>query len=124
MCDNPTLYSPLALAFLGDAVFDLLVREQLLLEANRPVKKLHEQAAKRVNAKDQALATQKLFPLLTEEEAVILRRGQNAKPGHVPPGCTREEYARATALEAMFGWLWLSGKFERARQLFDVLYHV
>ena len=118
MCDNPTLLSPLGLAFLGDAVFDVLVREQLLVEANRPVKKLHGQAAKRVNAGAQAQSYEKILPLLTEEEAAISRRGQNAKPGHVPAGCSREEYARATALEALFGWLWLNGRFERARELF------
>ena len=121
MCDNPTLLSPLALAFLGDAVFDILVREHLLLEANRPVRKLHQESAKRVNAGDQAQAVVKITPLLTEEEAAVLRRGHNAKPGHVPAGCTREEYAQATALEALFGWLWLSGRFERARELFGMI---
>ena len=120
-CDTPALYSPLALAFLGDAVFDILVREQLLLEANRPVRDLHRESVQRVNAGEQARAMQKFFPLLTEEEAAVLRRGRNAKPGHVPPGCTREEYARATALEALFGWLWLSGRFDRARELFGML---
>jgi len=128
MCDNSefriqnsALYSPLALAFLGDAVFDILVREQLLLEANRPVRDLHRESARQVNAGEQARAMLKLAPLLTEEEAAVLRRGRNAKPGHVPPGCTREEYARATALEALFGWLWLSGRFDRARELFGIL---
>lgn len=121
MCDSPGLLSPLGLAFLGDTVFDLLVREQLLLEANRPVKKLHEQAAKRVNAQAQAQALDAILPLLTEEEAAVARRGRNAKPGHVPAVCTREEYARATALESLFGWLWLCGRFGRARELFDLM---
>jgi len=121
MCADPALFSPLALAFLGDAVFGLLVRESLLLEANRPARELHRASAQRVNAKAQAQVVQRLLPLLTEEEAVLLRRGQNAKPGHVPAGCTREEYARATALETLFGWLWLSGRFDRARELFERL---
>ena len=120
MCDNPGHYSPLALAFLGDAVFGLLVRERLLLEANRPAAKLHRESIKQVNAAAQALAAKKILPRLTEEEAAVLRRGQNAKPAHVASGCTREEYARATALEALFGWLWLMGRFERARELFVV----
>jgi ribonuclease-3 family protein len=118
---RPELYSPLALAFLGDAVFGLLARERLLLEANRPPRALHRESAGLVNAKEQARAMEGLLPLLTQEELVVLRRGRNAKPAHAPPGCTREEYAKATALEALFGWLWLSGRFERARALFVCL---
>ena len=121
MCDSPGRFSPLNLAFLGDAVFAVLVRERLLLEANRPVGELHRENTKRVNAREQARMAENLFPQLTPEEAAILRRGRNAKPSHVPAGCSREEYARATALEALFGWLWLSGRFERARKLFEMM---
>jgi len=117
---DPTHYSPLALAFLGDAVFGLLARECLLLRANRPAGELHSHAAEFVNAQAQARRAKQLLPLLTEEEAAVFRRGKNAKPGHTPQSCTREEYAMATGLEALFGWLWLKGSFDRARELFEV----
>ena len=116
---NPTQLSPLALAFIGDAVFDLLVRGALLEQPARPQHKLHKESAQRVNARAQAELAKKILPLLDEEEAEIFRRGRNAKPGHVPRGFTRGEYALATALEALLGWLWLEGRFERARELFE-----
>jgi len=116
---NPTQLSPLALAFLGDTVFDLLVRASLLEQPARPQHQLHKESAQRVNARAQAELAKKILPLLDEEEANIFRRGQNAKPGHIPRGFTRVEYSLATALEALFGWLWLSGRFERAKELFE-----
>ena len=117
MNDNPSLYSPLALAFLGDAVFGLLVREALLLEANRPAGELHRLATAQVNAQAQAKLARALLPQLTEEEAAVFRRGKNAKPGTIPQSCTPTDYALATGLEALFGWLWLKGAFDRAREL-------
>jgi len=119
MMFEPNHLSPLALAFLGDTIFDLLVREALLREANRPPEKLHLAAKEQVNCRAQARFYERLLPLLNEGEADILRRGKNAKPGHVPPRQTREDYAKATAVEALFGWLWLRGEFERARELFE-----
>jgi ribonuclease-3 family protein len=115
---NPTQQSPLALAFIGDAVFDLCVRGRLLERPARPQRQLHRESARLVNARAQAEMAKKILPLLSEEEADIFRRGQNAKPGHVPRGFTRVEYSLATALEALFGWLWLSGIWDRARELF------
>lgn len=115
---NPTQYSPLALAFLGDAVFDLLVREHLLMQANRPAGDLHKLATAQVNARAQAELAQRLQPQLTEEEAAVLRRGKNAKPGTLPQSCTAKEYALATGLEALFGWLWLRGDEARVRKIF------
>jgi len=117
MCDNPSLYSPLALAFFGDAVFGLLVREQLLLEANRPAGELHKLATAQVNARAQAKLVKALRPQLSEEEAAVFRRGKNAKTGTIPQSCSATDYALATGLEALFGWLWLKGEFDRAREL-------
>ncbi|MCL2494377.1 MAG: ribonuclease III [Oscillospiraceae bacterium] len=119
---NPTQLPPLALAFIGDTVFDLLVREALLDGPARPQRQLHKESAVRVNARAQAELAKKILPLLGGEEAEIFRRGQNAQPGHVPRGFTRGEYALATALEALFGWLWLCGRLERARELFDYIF--
>jgi len=118
---NPTSLPPLALAFIGDAVFSLLVRESLLEQPARPQRQLHRESAAQVNARAQAEIAKKILPLLGEEEADIFRRGQNAKPGHVPRGFTRGEYSLATALEALFGWLWLQGKPERAKELFAMM---
>jgi ribonuclease-3 family protein len=116
--ERPELCSPLGLAFVGDAVYDLLTREALLREANRPPKKLQHLTAAQVNARAQAQAAVRLLPLLTPQEAALFRRGKNAQPGHVPRSCTKEEYSMATALECLYGWLWLSGQQERARALF------
>jgi len=121
MIMNPTSLSPLALAFIGDTVFDLLVRGALLEQSARPQRQLHRESAQWVNARAQAELAKKILPLLDEEEANIFRRGQNAKPGHIPRGFTRGEYSLATALEALFGWLWLSGRFERAKELFKFI---
>ena len=78
---DPDLLSPLTLAFIGDTVFDLLVRGNLVMQANRPVGKLHPLAAKRVCAAAQARAAQVIAPVLTEHEADIYRRGRNAHTG-------------------------------------------
>lgn len=116
---NPNTYSPLALAFLGDAVYGLLVRERLLLAANRPARRLHTLSVQAVNARAQAQAAQKILPMLTEEELSVYKRGRNAHPGHTPKNQSEGDYHSATGLEALFGWLYLHGAEERLRALFD-----
>lgn len=116
---NPNTYSPLALAFLGDAVYGLLVREQLLLTANRPAGKLHTLSVQAVNARAQAEAVHKILPMLTEEELAVYKRGRNAHPGHTPKNQSGGDYHSATGLESLFGWLYLHGSEERLRALFD-----
>lgn len=116
---NPNTYSPLALAFLGDAVYGLLVREQLLLTANRPAGKLHTLSVQAVNARAQAEAVHKILPMLNEEELAVYKRGRNAHPGHTPKNQSEGDYHSATGLEALFGWLYLHGAEERLRALFD-----
>lgn len=116
---NPNTYSPLALAFLGDAVYGLLVREQLLLTANRPVGKLHTLSVQSVNARAQAEAMKKILPMLTEEELAVYKRGRNAHPGHTPKNQSEGDYHSATGLEALFGWLYLQNAEARLRELFD-----
>ena len=109
---DPDLLSPLTLAFIGDTVFDLLVRGNLVMQANRPVGKLHPLAA-------QARAAQVIAPVLTEHEADIYRRGRNAHTGRVPKSASSAEYHSATGLEALFGWLYLSGQDKRIEELFE-----
>ncbi len=116
--ENPNQLSPLTLAFLGDAVFELLVRERLVKEANRQSKKLHAESIKLVNAVSQSQAVEKILPLLSEEETAVYRRGKNAKVEHIPKGATVMQYNMATGLEALFGWLYLNGSTDRINELF------
>jgi ribonuclease-3 family protein len=113
---NVRTLSPLTLAFVGDGVFELMVREKLACEANRPNGELHKLAVKIVCAEAQAAAMETLLPLLTEDEAAAYRRGRNA---HTPR--TGEDYHRATGLEALFGYLYLTGQIERVRELFGII---
>ena len=116
---DPDLLSPLTLAFVGDTVFDLLVRGNLVMQANRPVGKLHPLAATKVCAAAQARDARDIAPLLTEREADIYRGGRNAHTGRIPKSASSAEYHSATGLEALFGWLYLSGRDDRIEELFE-----
>lgn len=116
-CD-PRQLSPLTLAFVGDGVFELFVREKLVCQGNCPVKSLHKRSVAQVCCGAQAAVGKKLLPLLTEEEAAVYNRGRNAHVGHVPKNAEVADYHAATALEALFGYVYLSGSIERLRELF------
>ena len=113
--------SPLNLAFVGDTVFDLFVRERLVCRANRPVNKLHKEATTMVKASAQAEAVQKIMPVLTEEEISVFKRGRNAHTNHKAKNASEGDYHYATGLEPLFGYLYLSGEKERLRELFDII---
>ena len=117
-CD-PKSYSPLALAFVGDCVYELFVRERLACAGNCPAGKLHSRSVESVRCSAQAAAAERILPLLTEEEAAVLRRGRNANPGHKPRHAETADYRMATALEALFGYLYLKGEIPRLRELFE-----
>lgn len=119
-CDVNNL-SPLTLAFMGDTVFDLFVRERLICQANRPVNKLHNLASKTVNAASQAEAVKKIMDILTEEEQAVFRRGRNTHTNHKAKNATEGDYHYATGFEALFGYLYLKGNIERLRELFDII---
>lgn len=119
-CD-PKRMGPLALAFVGDAVFELFVRERLVCRAERPVSELHRASVEQVCAQAQAGFVQKLLPALTEEEQDILRRGRNAHSNHVPKNAEPADYHAATAFEALFGYLYLCGRLQRLRELFGLV---
>lgn len=114
-------YSPLSLAFLGDSVYDTLVREHLLRIANMPVSKLHSAKIKLVCAEFQSAAYEKLAEVLDEKELAVLKRGRNATGNTVPKHADAVEYRRATAIECLFGYLFLLGRNDRIYELFSVM---
>jgi ribonuclease-3 family protein len=111
----------LALAHVGDAVYELLVRSMLCSEKNAPVMQLHRLTVKKVCAEAQAAAAEKLLPLFTEEELAVYKRGRNTKVTSAPHHAEIAQYHAATGLEALFGWLYLQGKSARIGELFAAI---
>lgn len=109
----------LSLAFLGDGVYELMVRKFLLRKGSMPVGKLHTLAVSLVKAPSQAKAMETIEPLLDEREHDIYLRGRNCSSTHVPKGASAQEYRAATGFEALFGWLYLEGREDRLKELFD-----
>ncbi len=112
--------NPVALAFVGDTVYSLYVRERLALSGCGKVAQLQKVAAKIVSAKGQSEFLEKLLPLFTEEEADIFRRGKNAKKGTKSKSATSLEYNRSTGFEAVLGYLYLIGAEDRIKELLRV----
>ncbi|MDR0919034.1 MAG: ribonuclease III [Oscillospiraceae bacterium] len=113
-------YSPLTLAFLGDAVYELYIREILVKKANTSAGKLHNEKIKYVCCEKQAEICEKILPLLTEDELAIYKRGRNAGGGgHSPKHANSTDYHKATGLEALIGYLYLLDKKDRILELFS-----
>lgn len=110
--------SALGLAHIGDAVFELLVRSSLCVDGRTTAKNLHKATVAQVSAPAQARRMAAMLPLLTPEELDYYRRGRNAHVHGVPKNATRDQYAQATGLEALFGALYLMGRTDRLNQLF------
>lgn len=117
-------YSPLTLAFMGDSVYEQLVRKKLILSANRPVNALHKLTIQRVCAEYQSAAVRMLIEnnLLSEEEQEILKRGRNATGVSAPRHSTVAQYRSATGLECLFGYLFLLGQTERIDEIFNKIW--
>ena len=111
--------SALGLAHIGDAVFELMVRTWLCTRGALTAKKLHGAMQAFVSAKAQAAAAERILPGLSETEFAVYKRGRNAHVNSVPRGSTYEQYHTATGIEALFGFLYLSGETDRLGQLFD-----
>lgn len=111
----------LALAHVGDGVFELMVRARLCLSGRHTARRLHRETVRRVRAGAQAGYARLLLGMLTEEERAVFMRGRNAEVGSIPRSATREEYHLATALEALWGYLFLTGRAERLGELFVAL---
>ena len=110
-------YSPLTLAYIGDAIFELVVRTVLVERKNTQAEKLHKAATKIVKAETQALMIEALKEDLTEEELAVFKRGRNAKAVTRAKNATMSEYRRATGFEALMGYLYLKGEMERMIEL-------
>ena len=110
-------YSPLTLAYIGDAIFELVVRTVLVERKNTQAEKLHKAATKVVKAETQALMIEALKEDLTEEELAVYKRGRNAKAVTRAKNATMSEYRRATGFEALMGYLYLKGDMERMIKL-------
>lgn len=110
-------YSPLSLAYIGDAVYDLMVRTIVVLKGNTSNEKLHKTSVKYVSARAQAKIIDSLKDELSEDEAAIYRRGKNSKPSSTAKNATLSEYLRATGFEALIGYLYLMNRQERIIEL-------
>ena len=110
-------YSPLTFAYIGDAVFDLVVRSVLVNKGNTAVNNLHKKASAIVKAPTQAALAAAIMDDLTDEEKDIFRRGRNSKPHTKAKNASTMEYLEATGFEAVMGFLYLSGDMDRALDL-------
>ena len=110
-------YSPLALAYIGDGIYELVVRTVIVDQANRAAADLHKMAVRYVRAESQAKMVELLKPVLTEEESDVLRRGRNASPHTIPKNASRSDYHKATGFEAVMGYLYLTGQTDRMLEL-------
>lgn len=118
---NAKQFSPSTLAFVGDAVYGLLVRSRLA-EVERPVGELHKKSVEYVNANAQRNAYELIKDMLTEDEIAIYKRGRNNHVGQIPKNSTSGVYHAATGVEALFGYLHLNGENERLNELFSVIW--
>lgn len=114
---DPASYSPLVLAYLGDAVYELAIRTLVVNEGNRQVNKMHKESASLVKAGTQMEFLLAIEDELTEEEKSVYRRGKNAKSVTMAKHATMKEYRTATGFEALIGYLYLQGRLERLAKL-------
>ena len=113
--------SSIGLAHLGDGVYELLVRTWLCAHGKATGKGLHRATIELVCAPKQAELSEKILPLLTEEEHAVFKRGRNANVHSIPHHASRAQYQQATALEALLGWLYLNGQRARINELFNIM---
>ena len=114
---DPNGYSPLVLAYLGDAVYELVIRTRVVNRGNTQVNKMHRMTAGLVKAEAQAKMYMLLEEELTEEEQAVYRRGRNAKSATMAKHATMRDYRMATGFEALMCWLYLNGRLERLTEL-------
>lgn len=115
-------YSGLGLAYIGDGVYELLVREKVIAQGNMPVNRLHKKTITYVCAAAQSKAIGSVMDTLTEQETAIYKRGRNANGNTVPKNANPQDYRRATGLEALFGYLYLTNNTTRIYELFEQIW--
>ena len=119
--DEINMMNPLIWAYIGDSVYEVYIKQKLIEETEYKPNKLHLLTSTKVNAKSQANTLDKLEEILTDEEKEIVRRGRNAKNYHLPKNTSIEEYAKATAFEALLGYLYLTKKNARLKEILEYL---
>ncbi len=120
---SPREYSPLALAFMGDAVYESFIRAKVLIEANASANTLHKNAVHFVNCHAQCNVMEAFKDNLTDEEEAVFKRGRNAKTFTVPKNANVYEYHAATGFEALIGWLYLMGRTDRMCEILEFSYN-
>ena len=117
---NIDSYSPLTLAYIGDCVYDLIIKTLVISEGNKQVKKLHQETSKIVQASAQSEMMRVIQEVLTEEEHAVYRRGRNAKSVSPAKNQSLTDYRRATGFEALMGWLYLQDDWKRMIDLIKI----
>jgi len=120
---NPREYSPLALAYIGDTVYDLFIRTKVIAKGNRHVTEMHKESVSFVRAHSQSVSAYALEDVLTEDEMRVLKWGRNAKSNTTPKNADVTEYRMATGFETLVGYLYLSGEDERLAYLMEIAYN-
>lgn len=115
----PSQYSPLVLAYMGDAVYELVIRSHMVKEANMQVNKMHKKTTQLVKAQTQARMIMALEAELTPEEHAVYKRGRNAKSVTMAKNATMKDYRMATGFEALMGYLYLNGELQRMIELIE-----
>ena len=110
-------YSPLTLAYLGDAVYEIIIRSIIVSQSNAPVQKLHKRSSDLVKASAQAGIIKRIEDILSEDELAVYKRGRNAKSYTVAKNASMTDYRMATGFEALMGYLFLQGRMERILEL-------
>ena len=118
--DEIQLMSPLTWAYIGDAVYELYVRNKLINETNMKPHKLHIEAIKYVKAKSQADKLNEIYEMLNDEEKDIVRRGRNTQNHHLPKNSNIQEYMYSTAFEALIGYIYLTEQNERLKEILEM----
>ena len=119
--EKTKMMSPLTWAYVGEAVYELYIRDYLTQITNLKPNKLHKEAIKYVKAEAQAKILEKLQDVLSEEEKEIVRRGRNAQNHHLPKNANLRDYTYATAFEALIGYLYLSKQEERLDEILKII---
>ena len=113
-------YSPLTLAFIGDGIYDLIIRTMIVGRGNTKASQLHQHTSHLVKAHSQSVMIEYMLPHMTQEEEAVYKRGRNAKSPTMAKNASMADYRRATGFEALMGYLYLADRFERIMELVQI----